>query len=83
MTSSTDSLIAAVLPFRRAPALPLLGRGDLDPAPLQRLAQQAFDLGVDASEIGRRRALEGAPQRRFEPQREGLFRSRRHRWRYW
>src|SRR3546814_4154324 len=44
--------------LRRAPAPGAHRIGDPDTAPRQRLAQQAFDLGVDAPEIGRRRSEE-------------------------
>src|SRR5687768_6926269 len=54
----------------RASARPLFGRIELHPAPLQRLAEQAFDLGVDAPQIGRRRSLERGPQSRLDAQRE-------------
>src|SRR3546814_9470607 len=55
--------------LRRAPAPGAHRIGDPDTAPRQRLAQQAFDLGVDAPEIGRRRALDRRMERGIEAQR--------------
>ena len=48
------------------------------PAPRQRLAQQAFDLGIDASEIGRGGAFHRREQTGVEPQGKGF--ALRHYW---
>src|SRR3546814_9807482 len=64
--------------LRRAPAPGAHRIGDPDTAPRQRLAQQAFDLGVDAPEIGRRRALDRRMERGIEAQRKRFFCRNRH-----
>src|SRR6185503_3858468 len=44
-----------------------------DAAARQRVAQQKFDLSVDAAKLALRQALERGPQRRVETQQESLF----------
>src|SRR5436190_4113555 len=62
----------------RPPALALGRQRHLHaPAP-ERLAQKHLDLGVDAPEVGRRAALERAPQGRLDAQRVGLLRGLGH-----
>jgi hypothetical protein len=46
------------------------------PAAMEGFAKQAFDLGVDAAQVGRRRTLEHVPESGLEAQREGLLRLR-------
>ena len=48
----------------RSPALGLFADPDFDPALGQRLAQQTFDFGIGAAQIGRRRPLDRCEQRR-------------------
>src|SRR5207253_439561 len=58
----------------RTAAFALLGRGDTNAAPSQGFAQQHLDLRIDAAEVGRRGALERAPEGRLDAQRIGFLR---------
>src|SRR3546814_2455269 len=74
----SSDVCSSDLLLRRAPAPGAHRIGDPDTAPRQRLAQQAFDLGVDAPEIGRRRALDRRMERGIEAQRKRFFCRNRH-----
>jgi len=65
--AANQSATLAVLP--RPAALHGLRRIQLDAPRLQRLAEQAFDLAVDASKIGGGAALDRGPKVRVDPQR--------------
>lgn len=49
---------------------PWFRRGELDPAPGQRLAQQHLNLAIGAAKLIRRCALDGVVKRRLKAQRE-------------
>ena len=58
---------------RRSPAFGLITHRHFHPAPVQRFAQQHFDLGIGTAKISRRRPLDRRKQCRVETQRKGFF----------
>lgn len=52
--------------LRRAATLDSWWVAELDPALLECLAQQAFDLGIDAAQVARGKALDRRPQGRVD-----------------
>ena len=69
---SRSPLLCRPTPFRAVAMF------DLHAALGQRLAQQTFDLGVEATQIARRRPLDGRVERGVEAERIGFFGRGRH-----